>query len=84
MKNTKIKANINQKIAFWGLAVIGLLSVALFLFGLWRDVKGDYCTGIMGANISCIEYTLSYPFAFIALPLALLLVAVLVINRMSK
>lgn len=67
-----------------GIGIIGTLTVILIVAGIYRDNSGEYCKGLMGAKISCIEESLMWPFGFIAIPLFLFFVLWWISNYMSN
>jgi ABC-type uncharacterized transport system permease subunit len=84
MKKTKNKAGRFSKVAQIGLIITGITFVILLCVGAWRDSIGEQCQGIAGASISCIEAYTLYPLSFIGLPIIGLLMAIIIIDYMSK
>jgi hypothetical protein len=57
--------------------------IILSILGIADDIKGKSCSGIAGAKISCLEQYTIYPFGTIAIPIIVLLISVLFIDRLK-
>lgn len=60
-----------------------ILCTISFIIGLNRDIAGETCSGIMGAQISCVQEQSFYPI-IIGFPVALLLIIILTMDYISK
>lgn len=66
------------------LKAVTSIFLALLIIGIFKDVTLEKCTGIMGANISCVDYYFVWPFAMLGVPIFAVLVAIFVISRMDR
>lgn len=65
------------------LVITFIFIFASLVIGLIRDTTGEACSGIMGAQISCVEEQSFYSVIF-GVPIIILLVAILTMDYMSK
>lgn len=68
------------------IAITVILSVLLTLVivGIYRDSRGEFCSGFMGAGSSCVEETALWPFGLIGIALLGFFGAWWGINYMNK